>query len=385
MLLCELINRFKLIDKFKSRVVNPGKNCLRVMRLPFFVFVVIAALLLGTNLHAFAQDSEKPKIFSTKMRALDAGSLLAGDTKILLWGVRSIDNLPVLLAEKARIALDDVIAGKDVKCELKTRFEDYLLAQCVNSNDQDLGLLMIQEGFVSVERGLVYGSVFEKPYLQAEQKARNEKVGIWSIDHSSASQNAIFKGSWLLIVVVVLFIAIMTAFGILTIIIMRGFEKVIEAQNLNIEMLGRERVLKNKERAVVVSMLSSEIKANKSKIEAYLVVYEEMLADLRNPQRQPKYKKTGDILQKQPALERAVFDRNTDKIDVLGDELSSEVIHFYARIKTKPDYVNLEPNMPLDEAIALVQRSVENAKRMNKIADNLIDSFNDGGLLFDDL
>lgn len=349
------------------------------------IYVVAIAVFLTAASLAIAQnaDTGKAKVFTTKMRAVDAGSLVAGKVKVVLWGVRSVENLPVLLAEKGRVSLDNSIGDEAVQCELKTRYEDYLLAQCVNSDDQDLGLLMLQEGYVSVDRGLIYGSVFEKPYLEAEQEARSREIGIWVSGQSADSGGSSFEGSWLIVIAVILFIAIITAFAVLSIIIMRGFEKVIEAQNRNIDMLGRERKLKNKERAVVASMLDSEIKANKSKIEAYLVVYEEMLADMNNPQRQPKYKKAGDIVQKQPALDRAVFDRNTDKLDALGDQLSSEVIHFYARIKTKPDYINLEPDMPLDEATALVEKGIDSAKRMNKIADRLIDAFDDGGLSSD--
>ncbi|MEZ5919531.1 MAG: hypothetical protein R3D66_06470 [Alphaproteobacteria bacterium] len=132
-------------------------------------------------------------------------------------------------------------------------------------------------------------------------------------------------------------------------------------------------------------MLDSELKSNKAKIEAYLVVYREMLQALENPERTPKYKKAGDIVQRQPALDRVVFDRNTDKLDILGDRLSSEIIHFYARIKSKPDYINIEPDMALEEVTGIVQKAIQNAERMNKIAENLIDLFSEGGLASADM
>jgi len=161
--------------------------------------------------------------------------------------------------------------------------------------------------------------------------------------------------------------------------IMRGFQKVIAAQNQNMDMVTRERQLRDKERKIFATMLDSEIKANKSKIEAYLVVYEEMLKDLTNTERSPKYKKTGDIVQAQPALGRSVFDRNANKLDILGDSLSSEVIHFYARIKSSPDYINLEPDTPDEEALAVVEKALKDAGRLNKIADRLIDSLGQRG------
>ena len=160
---------------------------------------------------------------------------------------------------------------------------------------------------------------------------------------------------------------------------MRGFQRVTDAQNQSMDMMERERELREKERAIFATMLDSEIKANKSKIEAYLVVYDEMLRDMKDPDATPKYKRAGDIVQLQPALDRSVFDRNTDKLDILGNQLSSEVIHFYARIKSTPDYKNLEPDTPMDEAIGIVQQAYDGAQRLDKISDRLIDLFAQGG------
>lgn len=352
---------------------------MKSLSLKRYILIVLMCCFAPALSYAQVADNVEPRVFEAKARAADAASMQSGKATIALWGVRVLDNLPVLVAEKGRVALDDVIGSATVQCELKGRTKEYLLAQCVNDGDQDLGLAMLQQGYVSVDRRLVYDSIYESPYLQAEKSAQSKKIGIWAEKEEVKPQKA-FDESGLMILVGSLIFVILLVFGALTFIIMRGFQKVIDAQNRNIDMLGRERKLKDKERSVVASMLDSEIKANKSKIEAYLVVYEEMLADMKNPQRQPKYKKAGDILQKQPALDRAVFDRNTDKLDTLGDELTSEIIHFYARIKTKPDYINLEPEMPLDDAIASVQEGLEGARRMDEVADKLIDGFSDGGL-----
>jgi len=352
-------------------------NSRLLLRVAFLLFA-IAMFPFPFAVQAQDNNGGKPKVFDTKVRVIDSASMFAGKAEVKIWGIHHLDNLPILLAEKGRVALDNAIGNKAVQCELKKRFDDYLLAQCVTSVDQALGLLMLQAGYVSVDRSDVYDSVFEEPYLQAEKDAQARGIGIWASEAGGKSNDTI--GTRFFVLAIILSIVILAAFGALSIIIMRGFEKVIDAQNLNIDLVGRERILKNKERTVVASMLDSEIKANKSKIEAYLVVYEEMLADIKNPQRQPKYKKAGDILQSQPALDRSVFDRNTDKLDILGDQLSSQVIHFYARIKTKPDYINLEPDMPIDEAMSLVERGINNAKRMNKVADGLIDLFDDSGL-----
>ena len=82
----------------------------------------------------------------------------------------------------------------------------------------------------------------------------------------------------------------------------------------------------------------------------------------------------------QPGLERSVFDRNADKLQNLGNELSSQVIHFYARIKTKPDYVNLEPSMPLEDVVKTVEESLAQAKRLDEVVTELIGAFEKSGL-----
>ena len=182
----------------------------------------------------------------------------------------------------------------------------------------------------------------------------------------------------------ILFLCIIGAFTFLSIIVMRGFQKVVDAQSDNIEMIMKERKLRNQEREVVAIMLDSELKANKAKIEAYLAVYEEMLRSMKDPERPPKYKKSGDIMQRQPALARSVFDRNTDKLDMLGARLSSELVHFYARIKSAPDYANLEPSTPLEEAVATLERAIAGARRLDGLAGRLLEAFASGGIVSED-
>ena len=254
-----------------------------------------------------------------------------------------------------------------------------IIAQCINAREQDLSLLMLQEGYAMVDRFAVYNSVFEEPYITAESNARAEGVGVWHIDGEqgfSVRQTMV----WLFGGAFVLALFVIGAFSVLSVIIMRGFRQVTEAQNQHIALAEREKQLKKKERSIIAKMLDAEIKANKSKIEAYLVVYEEMLAGLKDPERQPKYKKAGDIIQIQPSLDRAVFDRNTDKLDILGEKLSSQVVHFYADVKPKAEYMNLEPDTPLDEAISTVEAMVKEARKLNGFADALIDMFNDAGM-----
>lgn len=328
---------------------------------------------------AVAQDADTtPRVFEAQARAVDSTGLMAGKTFIKLWGVDPIEGMSARFMVESRTALDDAIGFAKVRCQLKKRVEDFIYAQCTNNADVDLGLFILQQGYGVVSRSDVYGTVFEGPYIQAESEAKRQQVGVWSKEVGSGSAKD-EDGSFVLLLSAFLLLCILAAFAALTLAIMRGFKKVTDAQQQNTEMIVRERALRNKEREIFATMLDSEIKNNKSKIDAYLVVYEEMLHDLRDLDRTPKYKKAGDIVQAQPALDRSVFDRNTDKLDILGDRLSSEVIHFYARIKNKPDFINLEPEMSLEDVIATVDKAYKTAILLNQISDKLIDLFEEGG------
>jgi hypothetical protein len=329
-----------------------------------------------------AQETTVPQqAYKFKMRATDENSAIAGKTKVILWGTEKVGIPDAILKLRARVDLDNAIGKQPVECTLKSRTADTVIAQCINHQDLDLGLFMLQNGYVTVDRAAIYETVFETPYLEAEMSAQNSEIGIWSKKEERKGTS----GNLMLSLGFILFLFITGAFGGLAIFIMRGFQRVIDSQNKNIDFAAKERALKDKERQIFATMLDSEIKSNKSKIEAYLIVYDEMLKALMDEEKTPKYQVAGDIVQEQPALSRAVFDHNTDKLDVLGRELSSEVIHLFARIKTNPEYINIEPEMPLEDVIALVEKSIKSAKRLNKISDRLIDAFAEGGMSADNV
>jgi endonuclease YncB( thermonuclease family) len=361
---------------------------MRIITPCFALFIAVLAIsgpVLSQNGQAqpASPASEAPQRFVVnKVRAVDAATLISGQTPIKLWAVETVESQSAAFNLRGRTELDNAIGQAKIMCEIKKRDAVTISAQCTNAQDQDLSLYMLQQGFVTVERSAVYGTVFEDAYIQAEMQAQSRGIGVWGDEKGGPAKAD--DGVYMVSFGFILFICIIAAFIVLSIIIMRGFQKVIEAQNQNVEMMSKERKLRDKERGIVAVMLDSELKANKAKIEAYRVVYEEMLKSLKDPDRPPKYKKAGDIIQKQPALARQVFDRNTDKLDMLGARLSSEVIHFYARIKSTPDYINLEPSTPLEEAVAMLEKSLEGARRLDDLAGRLLESFTSGGIISED-
>ncbi len=340
--------------------------------------LLLLLVFLGGFSYAFAQNNaSKPRFFEASVRPSDAVTLKAGRTTIRLWGVEAIDGMPAKFNLNALAEIEGMLEPNKVRCQLKSKQDNIVVAQCTNGAQIDLGLHMLQQGYATVNRDVIYDTPFEQSYLNAEKDARLQNLGVWEQD---ADENE--DGSATRLYIVLGGIALTIILGIFTglaYFIMRGFKSVKDAQNQNTDMIARERELREKERQIFAQMLDSEIKANKSKIEAYLIVYDEMLRDLKDTEKPPKYTIAGDIVQAQPSLERSVFDHNTDKLDILGDSLSSDVIHFYARIKNKPDYINLEPEMALDDAIEIVQKAYDNAVRIDKISDRLIDLFSQGG------
>ena len=77
--------------------------------------------------------------------------------------------------------LEKKIAGQAVTCTVKSFIGDQITggnakAQCVNYAEEDLSLFLLQQGYVSVNRTEIYGSLYEAPYIQAELQAQLLKV-----------------------------------------------------------------------------------------------------------------------------------------------------------------------------------------------------------------
>src|SRR5262249_47948561 len=133
-----------------------------------------------TPVAAPAATAPAKKVFETQARALTSATLMAGQARIKLWGIDDVQVGDPAVNLKGRTVLDNIIAARKISCELKSPDPNDVRAQCVNAEDQDLSLYMLQQGFATVDRGAVYGTVFEDPYIQAETRAQEKKLGIWA-------------------------------------------------------------------------------------------------------------------------------------------------------------------------------------------------------------
>ena len=312
----------------------------------------------------------------------DVNILLAGEEKILLWGIEKVNPNATVFNLKARKKLETKIGGASVLCTIKSRNKESIEAQCINKNEEDLSLYLLQQGYVSADRAAINGTIFEKPYLTAEQSAQDNERGVWAVGDDYASSGDIQSQNFMIGAIFLMAVFVL-ALVVLGFFVVRGFKRVVDVQNRSLDLAMKERTLKDKEKLVIASMIKAELLENKTKIEAYLVIYEEMLQDFSDPGKTPKYQKTGEIIQKQPALNRSVFDGNTYKLDLFGSKLSSQVIHYYARIKSAPDYIEIIPDMPVGEVKSIIDNAVANAKKLHEISDELLQSFVDNALVRD--
>jgi len=322
--------------------------------------------------------SYEDKSFNVTVK--DVNVLMSKNTKILIWGIEKVSPNKTIFNLKSRSKLEKKIGSNPILCTIKSEDVDSVKAQCINQAEEDLSLFLLQNGFVSADRAEIQGSIFEKPYLEAEKQAQENNNGIWAMSDDSSSL-ADRQGKNFLIGAIFLMLVFVLALGVLGFFLARGFKRVVDVQNQSLDLAMKERSLKGKEKLIVASMIKSEIIENKAKIEAYLVVYEEMLSDFSSVEGASKFQKTGEIIQKQPALSRSVFDGNTDKLDLFGSAVSSQVIHYYARIKSSPDYIEINPDTPVLEVKEIIASAVSNAKKLYEISDNLLQRFLDNALV----
>lgn len=345
-------------------------------RISFFSVLFTLAMFQFVPLTSYAQDVKVGEEIDLELKVLDATTVAGGPYKITLWGIEKIGVSDPLFNLAARDKLEQIIGLKPSSCVIRSQEEAFnLTAQCSNSGDKDLALFMIQTGYATANRLEIKDTPFDNIYRQAEKLAQHQGEGAWMTkptgEINGKTQTRHFMiGSF----------ALLFVFIIAVIYIMRGFKKITDMQNQSLELAMKERSIRNKEKYVLASMLHAEIRANKSKINAYLTIYEETLRGMKEKPT-GKYHKTGEIIQKQPALDRSVFDGNTSKLDLLGSRLASNVIHYYARIKSQPDYVEIDPDMHEEKVKELVERCVDHAKKLNLVTEKLQNSFKEHALL----
>lgn len=323
--------------------------------------------------HSYAEAQERS--FSVYVDTLTR--LGSDNQSIDLWGVDEVLGGQTVQSLKGKVSLDNMINRQPVRCSIKSQSVNGISAQCTNFQNVDLSLYLVQEGLVSVNRKEVYGTLYEKPYLDAETKAREQNLGIWDDNVLTKKSSSFENNSNLILATLSLVVIFMIGLAVVLFLMINGFRRVLDLQNKALNLRGKDQALRHKEKSIVAMMIYSEITENREKIGAYLTIHEDMLKNYEASSNQ----KLGDIIQKQPVLSRSIFDGNAGKLEIFSERLASEIIHYYARIKSRPDYVEVTSDTPRTEVLDLIGNAVENAKKLLVLSDMLLGSFEQHALI----
>jgi endonuclease YncB( thermonuclease family) len=319
-----------------------------------------------------------PDRIARPMIAIDPVTLKAEGIEIRLWGIKPASTSETSLELKALDLLDDIIDGQVVNCKIEGGQVPVLFGRCVVQANSDLSLELLNNGLAIRDRRQTYNTAYASAYGQAEEFARFNNKGVWKYLAEADRQSAIPK--WLephLELLVPLALVFGPLAGLLSIAFVMWFwlKKMSRTQQQEAEISRRkEATLQTRERNVLLSTLEGELMENKNKIEAFAVIYGDMLRSLKDPNEAPKYQQVGDIVQKHPSFGKTVFEANVNKLSLLGIKLAGQISKLYSSLPKEQEYINLEPDVPLETAIKLVEKVMKEAEELLPPIDAAIQS-----------
>lgn len=313
-------------------------------------------------------QAKLPERISRPMVAIDPVTLKAEGIEIRLWGIKTASVSETSLELKALDLLDSIIDGQVVNCKIEGGQLPVLFGRCVVQANSDLSLELLNNGLAVRDRRQTYNTAYASAYGQAEEFARLNKKGVWKFLAESEKESSVPK--WLqphldLLVPVALILGPITGLVIVALVMWFWLQRLSRAQMQETEVSRKkESMLQSRERSVLLSTLEGELADNKNKIEAFLVIYGDLLRSLKDTNEVPKYQQVGDIVQKHPSFSKTVFEANVGKLSLLGIKLAGQVSKLYSSLPKEQEYINLEPNVPLETAIKLVEKILHDAEEL---------------------
>lgn len=272
--------------------------------------------------------------------ALSEGQIQDADGQIVqLWGAVAPPGAGVADQLRAREALADMLLGGGVVCEARPGGTVY----CKNAQGLDLGLSMVQAGYLLVDQGVVEGTALADSYRQAEDQARAQGLGAWAYlkakpEHSLGPLNTPLFALG----------CILAAMALCHILIIRRISRLQASISETRRLVVKKGEIEHRERTILAAMLEAELRANKTKLEAFAIIYREQRAKLGQEGAQA-YRRAGDIIHSRPALERVVFERVTDRLHILGPAAARAVAGLYEDMHPETEYIDLAPGMDTAE------------------------------------
>lgn len=340
----------------------------------FFALSGLAGIFSSPVLAKTANTSNHLIVHS--MVALDTVTLQAADKKIILWGIKPAQTPEIPLELKALDLIDGLIGNEAVSCKIMGRTTAGITGRCTGYNNIDLGSELLNHGYAVIDRSQTLNSPFAPAYIQAQEAARLNEKGIW---HFIGQDNDSGDGlKWLhenlpVLGPIGLILGPFSGLLIVAFVMHYRLNRLEFLQQNEFDKTHRkEGILLTREKYVLISTLEGEMSENKNRIEAFLTVYGDMLRNMTCENEEPKYQKAGDIVQKQPSLSKVIFEANVDKLSLLDMHLAGQISKLYAVLPKEQEYITLEPNVPLDTAIKLVEKVLHDAQDMLTRIDQVI-------------
>lgn len=351
-------------------------------------FTLITLFLLALTGVATAQTGKQVllrDVIVTQPMVLSGAVASSRHVNVTLWGVGLISNEHKVAAQ---LYLETLVNDAPVNCSIKKWASSISAsAQCIGFGERDLALSLIEAGYAMANRAAIRGGVFEDVYKKAELSARRGRSGLWAELLPGGSDFSALKRAndtafgltenmaYLLIALMVLgpFVGMMIVGGV----IYTGFKRLINLQKYQVAVANKkDRAMREREKFIVAASLEGEMNTNRAKLDAFVIIYEEMLKNLRDPLKDHKYKKGGEVIHKKPALLRNVYDSNVDKLDVLGGTIVTDLTALYISIEPNPEYRTIEPGTPIDDVIDFVNGIISDAEALLRPIDDVSGALN---------
>lgn len=346
------------------------------MRYTSFFTVCLALFVSALASVSFAQSTIET-VLPPPVYAVNATHIKHGNALYHLWGTR-MPAAQAMHDESARYkALENLIGRSALTCFISRQADAASPgeAQCFNGQSVDLSQAMIKQGLALADRATLLGTNHESAYLNAEKTAQTMHAGLWRVDTSLLQSFDSLRGDLRTITVLAFAFFVVILIGIIVAAFLnhRSAERIYLALNQTIQLITKEAKIRQRELELVAVMIHAELRTNQSKIEAFLVIYEDLLKTLSDPYADHKYLRSGEIVRSAPALDRFIYDANVDKLDALGEDLIPRVVAFYGHAETDPPYNDLTMDMDHESAFKIVQNVVENARKLNADVNEIIE------------
>jgi hypothetical protein len=316
----------------------------------------LAVLLLMSAPGARAETGESN--FTRMVTPVDPVTLQAKGERITLWGIKATGDAVVDL--KAVELMDNVADSAAVTCKSVGGTATEIVARCADHTGEDIGLELLEHGYVIVDRHQDLSAVpAYKDYVEAQQAAHRNGVGVWR-QVAMIDKTEVPAG-----LQIALGLSPVAGLALVAFMIFYRLKRLETQQQEDREQAdNKENQLLTRERHVLVSTLQGELNENKNRIEVFLTIYGAMLENLNSKTETPKYQQSGDIVQKHPSLSKMVFETSSGKFTLLDMKLAAQLSKLYASLPKEQEYINIEPGVPLDSAVALVEKVLHEAEAL---------------------